>query len=480
MKETEKIITSLKAKILNVEIKITAWLCNVGSQQSSKERRSNTCVLNFTDVQLPKEVESILNLEPGFGIPLTPRQVPVGVLIKDLENGLRFVDIAGSDLKTVKEEQNNIRSKAVYLISNYYRRNRRKQSTRITTDFKTTKYFLKEHSDLIITRSDKDGNTVIMYEEEYLKEMYKLLEDKDTYLHLNKDPTSKYEKMANDLVAKLKRNLIISEGLEKEFKSYNSVSPKLYGLRKTHKPGCVMRPVVSSIKSPCYKIARFLHQILSTSLASKFVFSIKNSFEFVKFIKEVKLPKDYVLVSLDVVALFTNISKQLVKDIINEDWHELAGLIKIPKDMLLEVIQFCFDSSYLQFNGTCYQQLDGSSMGNPASPILANIVMDHILKRIMKLLPFPVPFLKVYVDDTILSIPEDKVDSILDIFNSVNKKIQFTMEIEKENRLPFLDVVVIRKDDGSLLTDWYIKPTSSVADEVQIKDETFNKDQIMV
>lgn len=165
--------------------------------------------------------------------------------------------------------------------------------------------------------------------------------------------------------------------------------------------------------------------------------------------------------SLDVVALFTNIPKQLVKDIINEDWHELSGVIKIPKDILLEIMQFCFDSSYLQFNGAWYQQLDGSSMGNPASPILANIVMDHILKKTIKLLPFPVPFLKVYVDDTILSIPKDKVDIILDIFNSVNKKIQFTMEIEKDNMLPFLDVVVIRTDDGLLLTDWYVKPTSS-------------------
>ncbi|CAG5070372.1 Protein of unknown function, partial [Cotesia congregata] len=86
-------------------------LCNIGSQQSDKERKLSTCVFNFTDVQLLKEVEGILTLEPGFGIPLTPRQVPVEVLIKDLENGLRFVDIAGSDLKAVKEEQSNIRSK---------------------------------------------------------------------------------------------------------------------------------------------------------------------------------------------------------------------------------------------------------------------------------------------------------------------------------------------------------------------------------
>ncbi|CAD6208583.1 GSCOCG00010569001-RA-CDS [Cotesia congregata] len=100
-------------------------------------------------------------------------------------------------------------------------------------------------------------------------------------------------------------------------------------------------------------------------------------------------------------------------------------------------------------------------MGNPSSPILANIVMNHILKRVMEILPFPVPFLKLYVDDTITAIPKDKVSTVLDIFNSINKKIQFTMEMEKNNQLPFLDVMIIRKDDNSILTSWYVKPTSS-------------------
>ncbi|CAG5096666.1 Protein of unknown function [Cotesia congregata] len=32
-------------------------------------------------------------------------------------------------------------------------------------------------------------------------------------------------------------------------------------------------------------------------------------------------------------------------------------------------------------------------MGNPSSPISANIVMNHILTRIIEILPFPVPVL---------------------------------------------------------------------------------------
>ncbi|KAI4473202.1 hypothetical protein M0804_015440 [Polistes exclamans] len=95
--------------------------------------------------------------------------------------------------------------------------------------------------------------------------------------------------MANNLITKLQNESIISEGMGKNLRSSNSVTPKLYGLRKTHKKECTMRPVVSSIGSPCYKLAKFLHLLLTRTISNKFVFSIKNSFEFAEFIRGTKL-----------------------------------------------------------------------------------------------------------------------------------------------------------------------------------------------
>ncbi|KAI4476890.1 hypothetical protein M0804_013217 [Polistes exclamans] len=71
--------------------------------------------------------------------------------------------------------------------------------------------------------------------------------------------------------------------------------------------------------------------------------------------------------------------------------------------------------------------MDSSSLGNPASPVLANLVMNYILKKIEGRLHFLVPFLKV-----------------------------------KNNRtLFFLDMNIIRNKDGFIVTNWYDKPTSS-------------------
>ncbi|KAI4476631.1 hypothetical protein M0804_013410 [Polistes exclamans] len=44
----------------------------------------------------------------------------------------------------------------------------------------------------------------------------------------------------------------------------------------------------------------------------------------------------------------------------------------------------------------------------------------------------------------------------------INEKIQFTIEIEDNGTLLFLDVKVIRNKDRTISTNWYVKPTSSV------------------
>ncbi|KAI4476245.1 hypothetical protein M0804_013756 [Polistes exclamans] len=97
--------------------------------------------------------------------------------------------------------------------------------TRRTTNFIKTKRFLKQNPDIIVTRSEKGNNTVIMKKDEYLKEMEKLLEDTNTYSLLNNDPTNKFEKMANNLLTKLQNDSIISEGMGKNLRSYNAVTP---------------------------------------------------------------------------------------------------------------------------------------------------------------------------------------------------------------------------------------------------------------
>jgi len=66
-----------------------------------------------------------------------------------------------------------------------------------------------------------------------------------------------------------------------------------------------------------------------------------------------------------------------------------------------------------------------------------------------------------YVDDIFMIIPKAKVDLMLASFNSYHPRLKFTCEMEKDNTLNFLNTSVIRTDNGSLVTNWYRKPTFS-------------------
>jgi hypothetical protein len=66
-----------------------------------------------------------------------------------------------------------------------------------------------------------------------------------------------------------------------------------------------MRPIVSSVGSPWYVQASFLHTLLSP-LAQKLEFFVNNLDHFVQFLKSVNLQSVDTVVSFDVVSLLTN------------------------------------------------------------------------------------------------------------------------------------------------------------------------------
>lgn len=100
-------------------------------------------------------------------------------------------------------------------------------------------------------------------------------------------------------------------------------------------------------------------------------------------------------------------------------------------------------------------------MGSPASPVLAALTMEYITEEVIKKLPFYIPFMKIYVDDTILIVNKNNIDTLLEQFNNFHPRIQFTAEIEIDNSIPFLDCTIIRHEDGTITTDWYQKPSNS-------------------
>lgn len=515
-KEVSNILSGTRLKLLNLEIKITIWkitnilklirnletfLSNTLSPTqwaktlasvkgygeknfikiksdnirkfekffiNTEEHLNNSdekVIYNFTNRSLPAAVERILKLDSNFGLPTDQIDPPIVKIIKDLEGCINKVKADGLTNDELIDCKNNIRARGVNVITNFIKGRQRgkcasKQTLKIIKDVKATKEFLKQNVDLIVMRSDKGNSTVIMLKEEYIKEMNVMVNDVNTYIKVKVDPTSRFQNAGNILIKKLVEAGKI-EALEgKRMKTYSAIPPRIYGLRKTHKTGCKLRPVVSSIGSPGYELASYLHKILSPYMMS-LEYNVKDSFQFVDSIKSVKLDDNYVLVSFDVVSLFTNVHKNLVIKIIQERWNKMSNFVDLDQDLLIELIEFCFDSGYFVFDNNFYLQKEGCAMGSPASPSLAIIAVDYVISKALSLLDFEVPIFKAYVDDLFTALPRDQVNSTLQKFNSIDEHIQFTVEIENRSCLPYLDVLINRLTSGDLTTGWYNKPYSS-------------------
>ena len=65
-----------------------------------------------------------------------------------------------------------------------------------------------------------------------------------------------------------------------------------------------------------------------------------------------------------------------------------------------------------------------------------------------------------YVDDIIRTAKVTDIDDIMSQANNLHPCLKFTSEKEVDNKIPFLDMMVERKD-GKLSTAWYSKPTDT-------------------
>lgn len=86
--------------------------------------------------------------------------------------------------------------------------------------------------------------------------------------------------------------------------------------------------------------------------------------------------------------------------------------------------------------------------------------MDDLETTCIQQLPFKPLFFYRYVDNVIRCIPKERIQEMVDIFNSYDERLQFTFESQNNNTISFLDVLIIN-DNNKLITDWYKKHTFS-------------------
>jgi len=210
-----------------------------------------------------------------------------------------------------------------------------------------TKKFRKENPNIIFTRADKGNVTVALDRGDYIQKMEEAFKDKNTYTQVKRNPIKNLERNLNSIIKRWNKGHISKKTYLSLFSSYSNL-PMAYGLPKIHKENIPFRIIISSVNTALYPIAKFIHKIFMDSL----IFDnshVSNSFELMKSFSNKKLNTSEVLISLDVIALFTNIPPDLAMDNITKRWELIEKNTTIPFDEFISTIKFILSSTYFTF-----------------------------------------------------------------------------------------------------------------------------------
>ena len=238
----------------------------------------------------------------------------------------------------------------------------------------------------------------------------------------------------------------------------NSKVASLYCLPKIHKNPVAMRPISSNVCTPSEKMAAWLVDEMRNYPVTQGK-SVKNSVDLVDQIKDLEIRRSEILVSFDVTALFPSVP---VTDALSSLREHLERKRVPPNhvDAYLSVAKLCMKQNVFSFRGKFYKQTFGLSMGSKLSPLLAELFMSDFETNAQKQKGFP-RIWKRYVDDIFALVRERDLPQTLIMLNSLHSSINFTVEKENEGKLPFLDLLISKKEDNTLSFGIYRKPTST-------------------
>ena len=322
---------------------------------------------------------------------------------------------------------------------------------------------LKSNDSIVICKADKGNCIVILDKESYTRKAEEILKGKQFELLKDDKFHRKREEELNKYVYSLLKEGVIDQKLRYHLQSTCSSLSVFYGLPKVHKTGYPIRPIISTIGSYQYQLSKYLARKIREARPQANSY-IKDSFEFVKKIKDTVLEKDkqYIMCSFDVESLYTNVPVEEAIEITLDFMYKTKKVIDVPfnREQLKTLLNLSIRDAPFRFQNKVYKQVDGVAMGNPLAPIIADLWMQKIEEKLNRFSTNkPMIWLR-YVDDVfcLFTISKTKIEEFHTRIDKWHKNLKFTLVFEEDNSISFLDVLVTRQED-KLATSMYRKPT---------------------
>ena len=161
---------------------------------------------------------------------------------------------------------------------------------------------------------------------------------------------TRIEKKISGMIRNVHRRGGIPDKLKDKLSPSYSNPPQIYGLPKIHKENTPLRPIVAAIGSPTYRLAKELAHILSPLAGNSDSF-VKNPAEFAQEVRDMELDEKDMMLSFDVVSLFTKVPVDEALEVIAQRLQHdqtLAERTTLEVEDICKLTEVCFKSTYFR------------------------------------------------------------------------------------------------------------------------------------
>lgn len=351
----------------------------------------------------------------------------------------------------IKAVQRDVR--AAYQKQMSFRRNMTNQEKKALEE-------LASCPEIVIKPADKGGAIVILNKTDYVKEAHRQLSEPTFYKALPSDPTKDYRQIVEGTLSSLVQNKVIEETTARSLIPLSPVAGRFYLLPKIHKENNPGRPIVSGIGTVTENLSRYV-DFLIRDIPPSFPSFIKDTNDFLLDIMEIEIPNSSLLVTLDVVSLYTNIPHADGITAVSSAYEQSACDKPIDSQTLKTFLRLILELNNFEFDGVNYVQVSGTSMGTRIGPNYANIFMGLLESNFLDTQNLKPLYYKRYIDDIFMIWQHSEAEllTFIEDFNLAHPSISLSHSYSTHS-VNFLDVTVT-VSQGRLQTSLYRKPTDT-------------------
>lgn len=310
--------------------------------------------------------------------------------------------------------------------------------------------FKQLQDQVIIKPADKNLGLVLLNTDDYATQCTRHLSDIDTYRLATHYPREDIRRQLQNTIISFKpqihrHNKRLFDFLLSEPEHFRI--PQFYGIPKIHKQFYQVppiRPIVSQCSSPLSPTAKFIDHILQP-VAQSYPDYLHNSTSLLLILKNLSIPDDAILVTMDVNNLYPSIPQTDMLQTVYDEMIQHRHLLPFDPNLIIQLLHTNINNNYFEFASLLFQQIKGTAMGAAFSPTVANIYMSTTIRRFLRTQNKQPLLLVRYIDDIFMiwTHTESELNRFIEGMNSHNPSLSYTHQYSF-SAVDFLDLTVYK------------------------------------